>query len=266
MATGSTVLFSPSPIAPISCSSTSPETTSPVMSQPILAPSSLPDLSAVLSELRELNLTNNEFYGRVPFGLLKKFGSRSITRNEGLCEPSPLPVCSFLDVPPAVASAQTVVSSNPSSLPTSTVAGLAGKEEESWKGLSIGSTVAIVVANSVVVLLVVTSFVVAYYCGGNSRDNGSDSSSKGRRRSSGNSGDNKMRKQFELEDLLWASTEMLGKGSLGTVYKAMLEDGCTVAVKRLKNANPCARKEFEQYMGLIRKLRHPNLVHLRAYY
>lgn len=74
------------------------------------------------------------------------------------------------------------------------------------------------------------------------------------------------RSQFELEDLLRASAEMLGKGSLGTVYRAVLDDGCTVAVKRLKDANPCARKEFEQYMDVIGKLKHPNIVRLRAFY
>lgn len=74
------------------------------------------------------------------------------------------------------------------------------------------------------------------------------------------------KKQFELEDLLRASAEMLGKGSLGTVYKAVLDDGGTVAVKRLKDANPCARKEFEQYMDVIGKLRHANVVRFRAYY
>lgn len=73
-------------------------------------------------------------------------------------------------------------------------------------------------------------------------------------------------KQFELEDLLKASAEMLGKGSLGTVYKAVLDGGCTVAVKRLKDANPCGRKEFEQYMDVIGKLRHPNIVRFRAFY
>ncbi|KAK6126298.1 hypothetical protein DH2020_039943 [Rehmannia glutinosa] len=71
---------------------------------------------------------------------------------------------------------------------------------------------------------------------------------------------------FELEDLLRASAEMLGKGSLGTVYKVVLEDGSTVAVKRLKDANPCARKEFEQYMDVIGKVRHGNVVRFRAYY
>ncbi|RDX93427.1 Leucine-rich repeat receptor-like protein kinase PXC1, partial [Mucuna pruriens] len=74
------------------------------------------------------------------------------------------------------------------------------------------------------------------------------------------------RSEFELEDLLRASAEMLGKGSLGTVYKAMLDDGSTVAVKRLKDANPCARHEFEQYMDVIGKLKHPNVVRLKAYY
>lgn len=74
------------------------------------------------------------------------------------------------------------------------------------------------------------------------------------------------RGEFELEDLLRASAEMLGKGSLGTVYRAVLDDGSTVAVKRLKDANPCARHEFEQYMDVIGKLKHPNIVKLRAYY
>lgn len=73
-------------------------------------------------------------------------------------------------------------------------------------------------------------------------------------------------REFELEELLRASAEMLGKGNLGTVYRAVLEDGKTVAVKRLKDANPCERREFQRYMEVIGKLRHPNLVRLRAYY
>eukprot|EP00250_Pteridium_aquilinum_P020432 c24811_g4_i1 orf=544-1872(+) len=74
------------------------------------------------------------------------------------------------------------------------------------------------------------------------------------------------RKQFELEDLLRASAEMLGKGTFGTAYKAVLEDGSIVAVKRLKDVNGASKKEFEQYMDLIGRLRHPNVVSLRAYF
>jgi serine/threonine protein kinase len=59
---------------------------------------------------------------------------------------------------------------------------------------------------------------------------------------------------------------MVGRGSLGTVYRAALGDGRMVAVKRLRDANPCARDEFHRYMDLIGRLRHPNLVPLRAFY
>jgi hypothetical protein len=44
-----------------------------------------------------------------------------------------------------------------------------------------------------------------------------------------------VRYSFNLEDLLRASAEVLGKGSVGTSYKAVLEEGTTVVVKRLKN-------------------------------
>lgn len=43
-------------------------------------------------------------------------------------------------------------------------------------------------------------------------------------------------KAFDLEDLLRASAhEVLGKGTFGTAYKAVLEIGIIVAVKRLKD-------------------------------
>ncbi|RCV37048.1 hypothetical protein SETIT_8G031300v2 [Setaria italica] len=74
------------------------------------------------------------------------------------------------------------------------------------------------------------------------------------------------RSRFQLEELLRASAEMVGRGSLGTVYRAVLGDGRMVAVKRLRDANPCAREEFHRYMDLIGRLRHPHLVPLRAFY
>lgn len=73
-------------------------------------------------------------------------------------------------------------------------------------------------------------------------------------------------KRFELEDLLRASAEMLGKGGFGTAYKAVLDDGSVVAVKRLKDAQIGGKREFEQQMEVLGRLRHPNIVNLRAYY
>lgn len=73
-------------------------------------------------------------------------------------------------------------------------------------------------------------------------------------------------RRFELEDLLRASAEMLGKGGFGTAYKAVLDDGSVLAVKRLKEVQIAGKREFEQRMEVLGKLRNPNVVCLRAYY
>ncbi|KAG4400445.1 hypothetical protein GLYMA_07G055950v4 [Glycine max] len=144
------------------------------------------------------------------------------------------------------------------------------------KGLRVGVIVAIVVVACVAVL-VAMSFAMAHCCTRGSTS-GSVVGSETAKRKNGNSirsekmvygnggnldrdsdGTNTemersklvffdRRNQFELEDLLRALTEMLEKGSLGTVYRVVLDDGCTVAVKRLKDANLCERNEFEQYV------------------
>ncbi|XP_068658429.1 leucine-rich repeat receptor-like protein kinase PXC1 [Aristolochia californica] len=253
----------------------------------------LPDFSASMPGLREFNVSDNELFGKVPDGLRRKFGDGSVSGNAGLCGSSPFPICSFIDSLSLPPSDPDVVPSNPSSMPGSAI-GVGGhrKESDKRKALSTGAIIAIVVAD-VVVLLVLVSFLLACFCGRYSganeedgmekrkKSSGSDISSTGKMVVPGVAGDENYdreeqqrsklvffegRKQFELEDLLKASAEMLGKGSLGTVYRAVLEDGCTVAVKRLKDANPCPRKDFESYMDLIGKLRHPNIVRLRAYY
>ncbi|KAL8498584.1 hypothetical protein ACS0TY_021789 [Phlomoides rotata] len=70
---------------------------------------------------------------------------------------------------------------------------------------------------------------------------------------------------FDLEDLLRASAEVLGKGTSGTAYKAILEDAMTVVVKRLKEVY-VGKKDFEQQMDIIGSIKHENVAELRAYY
>lgn len=70
---------------------------------------------------------------------------------------------------------------------------------------------------------------------------------------------------YSLDDLLTASAEVLGKGSFGTTYKAMLERGVTVAVKRLKDVN-LDERELKKNIEVIGKMNHENLVPLKAYY
>ncbi|KAG9158513.1 hypothetical protein Leryth_016161 [Lithospermum erythrorhizon] len=70
---------------------------------------------------------------------------------------------------------------------------------------------------------------------------------------------------FDLEDLLRASAEVLGKGTFGTSYKAILEDASMVVVKRLKDVS-VGKKDFEQQMEVVGRIKHENVVALRAYY
>lgn len=71
---------------------------------------------------------------------------------------------------------------------------------------------------------------------------------------------------FTADDLLCATAEIMGKSTYGTAYKATLEDGSQVAVKRLREKTTKGQKEFEAEAAALGKIRHPNLLALRAYY
>ncbi|XP_075500164.1 putative leucine-rich repeat receptor-like protein kinase IMK3 [Primulina tabacum] len=71
---------------------------------------------------------------------------------------------------------------------------------------------------------------------------------------------------FSADDLLRATAEIMGKSTYGTVYKATMEDGIQVAVKRLREKITKGPREFESEVNVLGKIRHPNLLALRAYY
>ncbi|KAG5090375.1 hypothetical protein JHK82_049153 [Glycine max] len=71
---------------------------------------------------------------------------------------------------------------------------------------------------------------------------------------------------FTADDLLCATAEIMGKSTYGTVYKAILEDGSQVAVKRLREKITKGHREFESEVSVLGKIRHPNVLALRAYY
>ncbi|KAL0925480.1 hypothetical protein M5K25_003811 [Dendrobium thyrsiflorum] len=72
--------------------------------------------------------------------------------------------------------------------------------------------------------------------------------------------------EFELDELLRASAYVLGKGGMGIVYKVVLGNGVPVAVRRLGEGGGQRYKEFAAEAQAISKVRHPNLVRLRAFY
>ncbi|KAL3644441.1 hypothetical protein CASFOL_009621 [Castilleja foliolosa] len=71
---------------------------------------------------------------------------------------------------------------------------------------------------------------------------------------------------FELDELLRASAYVLGKSGLGIVYKVVLGNGVPVAVRRLGEGGEQRYKEFVAEVQAIGKIKHPNVVKLRAYY
>ncbi|AEE33708.1 Leucine-rich repeat protein kinase family protein [Arabidopsis thaliana] len=72
--------------------------------------------------------------------------------------------------------------------------------------------------------------------------------------------------RYTMDDLLKASAETLGRGTLGSTYKAVMESGFIITVKRLKDAGFPRMDEFKRHIEILGRLKHPNLVPLRAYF
>ncbi|OMP04702.1 hypothetical protein COLO4_09376 [Corchorus olitorius] len=70
---------------------------------------------------------------------------------------------------------------------------------------------------------------------------------------------------FDLDQLLKASAFLLGKSASGILYKVVLDNGEAVAVRRLGDGGGQRLKEFQTEVEAIGKIRHPNIVNLRAY-
>ncbi|GFZ19994.1 leucine-rich repeat protein kinase family protein [Actinidia rufa] len=214
-------------------------------------------------KLRHLNLSYNQLNGSIP-PLFQQFPNSSFVGNSLLCG-LPLNPCSPIFPPPF--------------FPPPTVP----QKQNSRKKLTRGAIIAIAVGGSVVLLLVaVIVLLLCFKRRGSERSN----VSKGKAPSVGRSENPKEEfgsgvqepeknklvffegssYNFDLEDLLRASAEVLGKGSYGTAYKAVLEEATTVVVKRLKEV-VVSKKEFEQQMEIIGRVgQNPNTVPLRAYY
>lgn len=72
--------------------------------------------------------------------------------------------------------------------------------------------------------------------------------------------------ELELETLLKASAYILGASGESIVYKALMEDGTAVVVRRIGKSQGEKMKDFENQVRSIAKVRHPNLVRVRGFY
>lgn len=76
------------------------------------------------------------------------------------------------------------------------------------------------------------------------------------------------RQMYTLEHLMRASAELLGRGTMGTTYKAVLDNQLIVTVKRLDASKSASTSSdaFEGLMEALSGLRHPKLVPIMAYF
>jgi len=230
---------------------------------------SLPSVS--LLNLTDFNVSNNNLNGSIP-QVLAKFPAASFSGNLQLCG-RPLPPCNPFFPSPAP---------SPSEIPP----GPPSSHKKSRK-LSTVAIVLIAVGSALVALLLLLFLILCLRRKQRSRpaktpkppaaaravavEAGTSSSKDDITGGSAEAERNKLVffeggiYSFDLEDLLRASAEVLGKGSVGTSYKAVLEEGTTVVVKRLKDV-VVTKRDFETQMEVLGKIKHDNVVPLRAYY
>ncbi|KAA3461384.1 putative LRR receptor-like serine/threonine-protein kinase [Gossypium australe] len=73
-------------------------------------------------------------------------------------------------------------------------------------------------------------------------------------------------KKLDLDTLLKASAYILGATGSNILYKAVLEDGTSLAVRRIGENSVDRFRDFETQVRIISKLVHPNLVRIRGFY
>nr|XP_034596256.1 probable inactive receptor kinase At2g26730 isoform X2 [Setaria viridis] len=216
---------------------------------------SIPSIS--IPRLDVFNVSDNNLNGSIPKSL-SRFPPEYFSGNLLLCG-DPLPPCKSPFFPPAPAPGMSPDGGSP--MPGS-----------SKKRKLSGAAIAGIVVGAVVVGLLLLIVIVLCAVSRRRRD-GAREGPKAAAAAGGAAGEQSRLVfvgkgagySFDLEDLLRASAEVLGKGSVGTSYKAVLEEGTTVVVKRLKDV-AVARREFDAHMEALGRVEHRNVLPVRAYY
>lgn len=229
------------------------------------------NLPSVSAKLVGFNVSNNQLNGSIPKSL-SNFPASSFAGNLDLCG-GPLPPCTPFFPAPAPSPFAPVVPSSP--------------VQKKSKKLSKGAIIGIAVGCSLAALLLLLLLLLCLGKRRRSQPAKSPKPAVAARAAPAEAGTSSSKDDitggsveaernklvffeggiysFDLEDLLRASAEVLGKGSVGTSYKAVLEEGTTVVVKRLKDV-AVTKKDFDAQMDVLGKIKHENVVPLRAYY
>ncbi|XP_011015296.1 PREDICTED: probably inactive leucine-rich repeat receptor-like protein kinase IMK2 [Populus euphratica] len=228
----------------------------------------IPDSLADLNNLTSFNVSYNNLSGPVPIPLSQKFNSSSFVGNIQLCGYSGTAPC------PSQAPAPSVPVPPPE------------KPKKHHRKLSTKDMILIAAGALLIVLLIICCILLCCLIrkrAASKATNGQATTraaaargekgvppAAGEVESGGEAGGKLVHFDgpmvFTADDLLCATAEIMGKSTYGTVYKATLEDGSQVAVKRLREKITKGQREFESEVNVLGKIRHPNLLALRAYY
>ncbi|XP_057739796.1 probably inactive leucine-rich repeat receptor-like protein kinase IMK2 [Arachis stenosperma] len=223
--------------------------------------------------LKFFNVSYNNLSGPVPTMLAKKFNSSSFVGNNQLCGYSLSSPCL------APAPSDEVLAPFPH------------QESKDRHHRKLGTKDKILIAAGALLLVLITLCCILLFCLIRKRANSTADNGKATRRAAGTTrtergvappvssgeveegGDAGGKLvhfdgpiKFTADDLLCATAEIMGKSTYGTVYKATMEDGRQVAVKRLREKITKSQREFESEVCVLGRIRHPNLLALRAYY
>ncbi|KAI3919194.1 hypothetical protein MKX01_018833 [Papaver californicum] len=215
-----------------------------------------------LSSLIEFNVSRNDLEGEIP-EIFSSFQGSSFEGNKNLCGEPLLNDCS------GESQSGGQIDPIPVLVPPKT-----------RKSKKLSKKALILITISYVCLTILMGFVGFLLCmkkfrkkqGNRKQSNGKQSNEKKKKKkSSGFEGKEEEGRMvlFEgcldlsVDDLLKSSAELLGKGSFGTTYKIMMNNGYLVVVKRIRERK---KKEIDGFLKVIGELRHKNLSSLRGYF
>lgn len=200
----------------------------------------IPPQIGLLGRLKTFNVANNRLTGPVPNFINATIPAESYANNAGLCG-DPLPRC-------------------------------AGSSKKPRTGIIVGAAVGGVTLGAVFVTL-----CTFFYLRKISRKKKKEEDPEGNKWAKSIKGTKtiqlsmfeKSASKMRLSDLMKATnnfskSNIIGSASTGTFYKAVLDDGTSLMVKRLQNTQH-SEKEFVSEMDTLGKVKHRNLVPLLGF-
>ncbi|KAI3995802.1 hypothetical protein MKX01_007281 [Papaver californicum] len=217
-----------------------------------------PEFVTRFNGLKELSLGNNDFYGQIPVTLsVLSLDKLNLSYNN------------FTGVLPVFDGSKydaKVFEGNDPGLCGSPLGKCGGKRS----GLSSGG-IAVLVIGLMTGLVVSASLLIGYVQGRKKKNNCINEEGEEDENGVNGGGEGKLvlfqgAEHLTLEDVLNATGQVMEKTNYGTVYKAKLADGGTIALRLLREGT-C--KDGSSCLPVVRQLgrvRHENLVPLRAFY